>query len=216
MIGVLLKTLGKFAPGINALSYAYSAMEVVRYLKGDSINQPIPTVSQSSLTSPSGILGVVSTATGVYTTGKGIKEWWNGSSDKKEELIKKEIKQLHEKMAENKNEMKEGMKNVVERLESIEICMEEREILENMHRVCLGYFDRLVEIYPEKRALKDMRSTLCSTPHLTPRLAKVFEVLQISNIHDIDHFIDVVLYDKVCKAVGYSEGVKAIDFIKGP
>jgi len=95
MIKPLLAFAGKFVPGVNVLAYGYGAyqmaeagVKLIRTIRGDAPNDPIPVVSGKGLVSLTDAASSLATGLSVGTT---AYQWYKGGQGDRLDSYKKEM-----------------------------------------------------------------------------------------------------------------------------
>ena len=199
------------------------AMKVGGKIVGDimkTVNyKPIPIIEQASLTMSNSMLNMIGNTTATTIVGY-MKV--NRENDDNTVIIKDEVgrvvKRIEEGYIERFDETNQNLTLLGNKLE--EGLLEER-LINYYFRAINVYLDRFIRIAPEKRdILEDMKLWLNTSNHKEIKLSwlmKVRDVLELGMVNeDLNHYIDVVIYDKVCKALNIRQVdiPPAIEFIK--
>ena len=204
----------KLTPGGNYIMAAWSIKEVIGAvigLKGGSVSVQAPSIPTSSLTDPNSILAAVNTVISAYSTGKTVNEWFNGSNlDQLEDKLGGEVKRLVGEIEKEKSERKIEVGKVRSLTkEAYWLGLSNRLI-----HMINAYFYLYIAEYPDQPLLKEMKFMINTQIERdkVDKLLKLYDTISDPK-GNLEIFINVVLYDKVCKAV--SKGGKEPDMIEG-
>ncbi len=213
----LLSLLLRLTPGGNYLMAAYSIKQIIVAvvgLKGDSVSVQAPQIPTSSLTDPNSILAAVNSVISAYSTGKTVKEWYKGRKDVgRLDSLESELGVGGKKIIGMVRREEELRKLAIKEVKGLAKEAYWLGLSNRLIHMINAYFDLFITEYPDQPLLKEMKFMINTQIERdkVDSLLKLYDTISDPK-GNLEIFINVVLYDKVCKAV--SKG-KEPDMIEG-